>query len=84
MCKWKISLTQMFLHGMQGRLIRFCRPFMPGVEISHVVYSLPSLSNMPMALSKILQIFRHVRFMRRTVSMVYAPLKSTRPLKESN
>ena len=22
----------MFLHGMQGRLIRFCRPFMPGVE----------------------------------------------------
>lgn len=32
MCKWKISLTQMFLHGMQGRLIRFCRPFMPGVE----------------------------------------------------
>lgn len=69
----KSALHKCFWHGMQGRLVCFCRPFVSGVEkhtdslmeiaikpifpvrvsypldISHIVYSVPSLSKMPMA-----------------------------------
>ena len=101
------SYTNVFAWNA-GRLIRFCRPFMPGVEkhtdsLTEIAVKTHFASQgfidsgyitcrifitLPFQYAYgFIQDFTNFpacTFMRRTVSMVYAPLKSTRPLKESN